>query len=261
MIANITAPLAIGQASDYYTLKEAEGFGSASVEVVKWDRPGFHGIKTPRAFWRERIMRLIIGVRSSTSADYETRRRALQAAFDTPRNGLTWLKFVTQGSLSLQTQVHLNSEIQAPLKGGEVTIGDFRIELIAEDPVLYSQTQSTPEITFAAGSGAVTNAGNAAVYPVVRVHGAVTDPVITNTTLGRTVSFTGLTIGAGHYIDIDMLNETITDDLGVNDYSYILLDDFWWLAEGSNTITISGTVGGSGDRKIVVTYRSGYIGI
>ena len=54
MIANITSPLAIGQASDYYTLKEAEGFGSASVEVVKWDRPGFHGIKTPRAFWRER---------------------------------------------------------------------------------------------------------------------------------------------------------------------------------------------------------------
>ena len=118
-----------------------------------------------------------------------------------------------------------------------------------------------PEITFAAGSGVVSNAGNAAVYPVIRVHGAVTDPVITNTTLGRTVSFTGLTIGAGHYIDIDMLNETITDDLGVNDYSYILLDDFWWLAEGNNTITISGTVGGSGDRKIVVTYRSGYIGI
>ena len=261
MIANITLPIAIGQASEYYTLKDAEGFGSAALEVVKWNRPGFHGIKTPRAFWRERVMRLIVGVRSTTSSDYETRRRALEAAFDTPRDGLTWLKFTTVGALALQTQFHLNSEIQAPLKQGEVTIGDFRIELIAEDPVLYSQTQSVPEITFAAGSGAVTNAGNAAVYPVIRVHGAVTDPVITNTTLGKTVSFTGLTIGAGHYIDIDMLNETILYDGATNYYSYILADDFWWLAEGSNTITISGTLGGSGDRKIVLTFRAGYMGI
>jgi len=261
MIANISLPIAIGQSSDYYTLKEADGFASAALEVVKWDRPGFHGIKTPRAFWRERIMRMIIGCRSSTSADYETRRRALEAAFDFPRDGLTWLKFTTQGGLALQTQVQLNAQIQAPLNAGEVTIGDFRIELIAEDPLFYSQTQSVPEITFAAGSGVVNNAGNAPVYPVIRVHGAVTNPVITNTTLGKTVSFTGLTIAAGHYIDIDMLNETVTYDGITNYYAYINADDFWYLFEGNNTITISGSLGGSGYKKIVLTYRAGYIGI
>ena len=261
MIANITAPLTIGQASSYYTLKEAEGFGSGEVEVVKWDRPGFHGIKTPRAFWRERIMRLIIGCRSSTSADYETRRRALQAAFDLPRDGLTWLKFITQGGLELQTQVQLNAQIQAPLNRGEVTIGNFRIELIAEDPTFYSQTETAQDITFASGSGVVNNGGNAPVYPTIRIHGSVTDPVITNSTLSRTVSFTGLTIPAGEYLDIDMLNETVIDQSSVNKYEYINSDDFWWLAEGNNTITISGTVGGSGYRKITVTYRNGYIGI
>ena len=261
MIANITLPIAIGQASDYYTLKSAEGFGSGEVEVVKWDRPGFHGIKTPRAFWRERIMRMVVGVRSSTSADYETRRRALEAAFDTPRDGLTYLKFTTQGGLAVQTQVHLNAQIQAPLNQGEVTIGDFRIELIAEDPLFYSQTLNVPEILFSAGSGVINNTGNSSVYPTIRVYGSVTDPVITNTTLAKTVSFTGLTIAAGHYIDIDMLNETVLYDGITNYYSYLLLDNFWWLAEGNNTITISGTLGGSGDRKIITTYRSGYIGI
>jgi len=261
MIANITAPLTIGQSSNYYTLKEAEGFGSAGVEVLKWDRPGFHGVKTPRAFWRERIMRLIIGVRSSTSADYETRRRALEAAFDLPRDGLTWLKFATQGGLALQSQVQLNAEIQAPLRGGEVTIGDFRIELIAQDPLFYAQSQTATDITFATGSGTVANGGNAPVYPVVRVHGAVTDPVITSTTLSKTVSFTGLTIPAGEYVDIDMLNETVINQASVSKYEYVNSDDFWWLAEGNNTITISGTVGGSGDRKITVTFRAGYIGI
>lgn len=261
MIANITTPLAIGQASSYYTLREAEGFGSGEVDVIKWNRPGFHGIKTPRAFWRERIMRLIIGCRSSTSADYETRRRALEAAFDSPRDGLITLQFTTQGALALETYVQLNAQIQAPLRAGEVTIGEFRIELITEDPVFYSQTLTATDITFVTGSGVIINDGNAAVYPIIRVHGNVTDPVITNTTLGKTISFSGLIITVGHYIDIDMLNETVTDDLGVNDYSYVVTDDFWWLGEGNNTITISGTVGGSGDRKITVSYRDGYIGI
>jgi len=77
MISNITYPIALGQATANYVIKEAEGFGSGDVEVMKWNRPGFHGVKTPRAFWRERIMRLIIGVRASTSAEYETRRRDL----------------------------------------------------------------------------------------------------------------------------------------------------------------------------------------
>jgi len=75
MISNITAPIAIGLSSNYYSIKEADGFGSAGVEVVKWDRPGFHGIKTPRAFWRGRVIRLIIGIRGSTSAEYEQKRR------------------------------------------------------------------------------------------------------------------------------------------------------------------------------------------
>ena len=260
MISNITAPLTIGQSSNYYTLKSAEGFGSGDVEVVKWDRPGFHGVKTPRAFWRERIIRLVIGVRSTTSADYETRRRALQEAFDFPRNGLTLLKFTTQGGLSLQCRVQLNAQIQAPLRTGEVTIGDFRIELIAEDPIFYSQSLTETDITFVAGTGTVTNSGNSPVFPEVKVHGNVTDPSILNSGLGRTVSLSGITIAAGHYYEIDMLDETIEDETGSNKYSYVNSDDFFWLAKGSNTITLGGTAGGSGDRKVTFSFRDGYIG-
>lgn len=260
MIANITNPITIGQSSDYYILKEATGFGSGGVDVTKWLRPGFHGVKTPRAFWRERIMRLIIGVRAADSATFEEKRRDLQEAFDLPRGGMALLKFTTVGGLELQCYVQLNAQIQAPLLAGHVTIGDFRIELIAEDPLFYSQTQSSDDITFAAGSGSVDPGGNAPVYPTIRVHGNVTDPVITNTTLDKTVDFSGLTIPAGEYVDIDMLNETVINQVGVSNYEYVDNDDFWWL-QGSNTITISGTLGGSGYRKITVTRRAGYIGI
>lgn len=261
MITNITYPLAMGQASDYYTIKQAEGFASGDIEVVKWNRPGFHGIKTPRAFWRERIMRLVIGVRASTSAVYEQKRRDLEEAFDFPRNGLTLLKFTTLGSLSLQCYVQMNSALQGSLNAGEVTIGDFRIELVAEDPNFYSQTLQSTDILFSAGSGTLTNSGNSPTFPTVRVHGNVTDPVITNSTTGRTVSLSGLTIASGHYVDIDMLEETVKDEVGTSIFDYVDDDDFFWLSKGSNTITISGTLGGSGYRKATFSYRDAYIGI
>ena len=262
MIANITYPLAIGQASSYYTLKSAEGFGSADVEVSKWNRPGFHGIKTPRAFWRGRIMRIVVGIRASDSATYEQKRRDLLEAFDFPRNGQTWLKFTTVGGLALQTKVQLNAQIQAPLNAGEVTIGDVRIEMVAEDPTFYSQTLQETDITFVAGTGVLTNSGNAPIYPEnIRVHGNVLNPSIQNTSVGYTVSLTGVTITAGHYYDIDMLNETVEDETGDNKYTYVDSDDFFWLKKGSNTIVLGGTPGGSGYRKVTFSYRDGYLGI
>jgi len=261
LIANITAPIVIGQSSSYYTLREAEGFGSAGVEITSWNRPGFHGIKIPSAFWRERIIRLIIGVRAADSATYEQKRRDLQEAFDFPRNGLTWLKFTTQGGLELQCQVQLNSQIQAPLRGGEVTIGTFRIELIAQDPVFYSQTETEEDITFADETGIITNSGNAPIFPTVKIHGSIQNPGIQNATIGRTLSLDGITIAAGHYYNVDMLEETIKDEVGTSRYSYINSDDFFWLDKGNNTINLTGTPGGSGYRKATFTYRNGYLGI
>ena len=261
MISNITAPISIGLGSSYYSIKEADGFGSGGVEVVKFDRPGFHGIKTPRAFWRERVIRLIIGIRGSTSAEYEQKRRDLIEAFDFPRNGLTWLKFTTTGGLALQTQVQLNSEIQTTFKQGEVTIGEARIELVAEDPILYSQTLKTQDILFSAGSGVVANSGTAPVFPEVRIHGNVLNPSVMNSTLGRQVSLTGVTIAAGNYYDLDMLEETVEDPTGSNKYNYVSSDDFFWLNKGNNTISLGGTPGGSGYRKVTLTYRDGYLGI
>ena len=63
------------------------------------------------------------------------------------------------------------------------------------------------------------------------------------------------------YADIDMENETVKKNDLTNLYSYIDADDFWWLVEGNNTINISGTTGASGDRKVTISYRLGYIGV
>jgi hypothetical protein len=256
--------LTIGQGSSYYSIKEAQGFGTAEVQVVRFERPGFHGSKVPRAYYRARVMRLRIGVRSTTVSDYAARRRALLKAFDLPRDGLTTMQVNTSEELALQCQVQLNGGIEAPLLSGEVTMGEMWVSLIAPDPLFYSQTETTTDVTFADGTGIVANSGDAPIFPTVRIAGQLTvatDIVVQNSTLGRTVSLTALALGEAEYASINMEDETVVKNDSSNLYSYIDEDDFWWILEGNNTINISGTTGASGDRKITLTYRLGYLGV
>ncbi len=265
MISSLTINgLTIGQSSSYYTIREAQGFGTADVEVVRYERPGFHGSQVPRAYFRARTMRLRIGIKSSTSADYAARRRALLKAFDLPRDGLTEMTFTTSEPLLLQCEVQLAGAIEAPLLAGEVTMGEVWVPLIAPDPLFYSQTLNQVDITFATGYGIINNTGDAPVFPDVRVYGNLDDSVgivLKSNTLNRTLSFTGLFLDDSDFIDVDMENETTLKNDSTNLYSYVADDDFWWLKTGSNNIGISGLTGGGGNRKITISYRLGYIGI
>jgi hypothetical protein len=256
--------ITIGGGDANYSLKEAQGFGTAYVDTVSFDRPGFHGAKVPRAFYRERVMRLRIGVRSSTKADYAAKRRALLKAFDLPREGLTTMKITTTEPLSLQTSVQLNGAIEAPLLGGEVTAGEMWVSLIAPNPLLLSQTLTTTDITFADGSGVIANTGDAPVFPTIRLYGELLDTadiVIENDTTGRKFSLTDLELTDAEYADIDMEEETVIKNDLQNLYAHIDEDYFWWLQEGNNTILLTGNTGSSGDRKATISYRLGYLGV
>jgi len=254
--------LSMGLSNANYTIKEAQGFGTADVEIVRYERPGFHGSKVPRAYFRARTMRLRVGIKSTSASDYASKRRALLKAFDLPRDGLSLMTFTTSESLTLQCYVQLAGGVEAPLLAGQVTMGEVWIPLIAPDPLFYSQTLTETDITFAAGTGTINNTGDASVFPDVRAHGNISDAiVIENNTLGRTLSFDGLSLDDSEYIDIDMEDETVTKNDTSNQYSYIDSDDFWWLAEGNNVINLSATLGGGGDKKITVSYRLGYLGI
>ena len=265
MISSLTINgLTIGQSSSYYTLREAQGFGTSDVEVVRYDRPGFHGSKVPRAYFRARTMRLRIGIKSTTVADYAARRRALLKAFDLPRDGLSTMTFTTSEPLSLQCDVQLAGSVEAPLLAGEVTMGEVWVPLIAPDPLFYSQSLMETDITFAAGTGTINNTGDAPIFPSVRMYGNLdsgADILLENNSLGRTLSFTGLFLDDAEYIDINMEDETTIKNDSSNQYAYIDSDDFWWLQEGNNVINLSATLGGGGERKITISYRLGYLGI
>lgn len=59
------------------------------------------------------------------------------------------------------------------------------------------------------GTVTVTNAGNATIYPIIRLYGPVTGPNIENETTGQAIELPGLVVAAGDYIELDTRARTI----------------------------------------------------
>lgn len=90
------------------------------------------------------------------------------------------------------------------------------------------------------GEGLIVNDGTADAQLLMRIYGPCDDPSIENETVGRTLTFTGLTIDAGHFLEVDTRARTIRYDGNADDSRYDRLDfatSTWWaLVPGVNTI-------------------------
>lgn len=86
----------------------------------------------------------------------------------------------------------------------------------------------------------VTNNGDMPAAALIRLHGPATDPTITNLTLDRAMVFDGLTIAAGHYVELDTRAHTILYDSDPADSRYddlVAADSAWFdLAPGDNEL-------------------------
>ena len=100
-------------------------------------------------------------------------------------------------------------------------------------PLVYAET---PVI----GSVVVTNIGGEPAAPVIRFHGPVTDPALHNLTTGEVVRFSGLTLVAGQWVDVDVKRATVRINSDPNQSAYGLLDlvdsTLWWLPAGQSTL-------------------------
>ena len=74
--------------------------------------------------------------------------------------------------------------------------------------------------------GSVIYAGNFLEFPVIRIYGVISDPVVTNAVTGEKLDFTGVTIGSGVYYEIDLRYgyKTIKNNGGVNKISDLTSD-------------------------------------
>lgn len=86
----------------------------------------------------------------------------------------------------------------------------------------------------------IANDGNFNAFPVLKIEGAITNPVITNLTTGKSMSLTGV-LASGEVWTIDTAKKKITDQNGVNKFSAFAVGSNWLeLAPGNNAIALTG---------------------
>jgi hypothetical protein len=109
--------------------------------------------------------------------------------------------------------------------------------------ILYQQAlDGDQDPTYStANSITVTNEGSFEASPIFRVNGPLTDPSINNSTTDQTMALS-TTIADGDWVDIDLLNRTITDSEGNNVFAILDPSSDWIsLAPGDNELFLSVT--------------------
>jgi hypothetical protein len=115
----------------------------------------------------------------------------------------------------------------------------------------------------AGGAGVTTNAGNTDSWPVVRIFGPVSAPILTNVTTGKRVSFPALTLADGQFVELDMRRGSVIYN-GLASQSMlrfldVVASDFWPLIPGGNNVRLSGS-GYSATTKATVYWRDAWNG-
>lgn len=112
------------------------------------------------------------------------------------------------------------------------------------------------------GSGSVTNLGTAECYPLLRIYGPCTNPVLYNDTQGKALFFTGLTIAAGQFLEIDTREKTILYQGVATDSRYntlVFTSSSWWtLSSGVNSLRFIPATSAAGS-LLEVTYFHSYL--
>lgn len=227
-------------------LSDVTGLDSADVresaDVLVQTDGGWHG-----NFWYGRRPITISGVCVSPvdAADRAVKLDKIRRATNAMRVDatLTWLNNAA-GSVQMQTTVRR----QQPVRFTGGWNKNFQIMLVSQFAPLFSSA-----LHVVTGSPqTVENQGDYPSAPIIRITGASTNPVVTNTTTGLVVKFTaGFTVAVGHYVDIDILNHTLTLDgtTNIDGNLDFVLSTWPALIKGMNTYTLTG--GGT----LQLTYR------
>lgn len=236
--------------------EHGDGFGLPPMHRFTQRGPMQHG-ETNRDFRLDpRTISLVAGVARPTDADlYDARRRLLgifkpsntpiKLRWDLSNGSVRQIDTFYSGGMSLPLGHQAAGGIRSQNQSGQtplVSQGIYQrtgIELVAEDPTFYDpalQTATLSNTSFGSGlavpmpvpfsvgasvmsvSQVITYTGDWLSYPLIRLTGPMTDPVVRNLTTGEVLDFTGSSIASGDYWDIDLsyAAKTIVDSAGNN---------------------------------------------
>lgn len=247
--------------------------GLPDIRTSQGVNTGRDGGWTGNQLFDARFISVIGRIFSHTVADVEKKRRDLATLLAKKELRLT---YVTEGGSTYSTIVRVLG-MTAPISR-PTSIADFKIDLKADDPLLYDFTSGTGIIAIlniqrAAGGfpipltfpleigggptpTVINNSGTSTVSPLIRIIGPVHSPVIVNRTTNQTMAIS-VDLEEGSQVDINTAMSTITRD--GQDIFNLLSGDFIKLASGDNIVSLSSsTPDDTGHAEI--EYNSGFIG-
>ena len=235
-------------------LQNASGLDSADVrdsydDFVNMDG-GIHG---PFFYTRRAIVLEGMIENPLDATDRNTRlNRLMRASASLTRQdgSLVW---TPTGGTAVLINVRKNGRLQVDGAWAK----SFQLPLVAADPRIYTFARKAPTVS-PSGTTVMENQGTVLTYPTLTITGPITNPVVTNTTTGEAISFTG-TISSGTNIVVNMLARTVFQGSTVK---YSLLNyasSTWWgLQPGNNSISLTQS-SSSAPAGLTVTYRDAWL--
>lgn len=163
---------------------------------------------------------------------------------------------------------------RVPERAAEFPMAEAQVQLMADDPVIYSaDAEVSSGVSAPAGGGAtfplifpitfeqttsgqvtLVNDGNVDTYPVISLSGVLTNPLIRNTTTGDVFQLT-YTTDADDTVEIDMEARTVVLNGSTNLITAVVTGSDWWaLRKGSNVINLA-TGSTSDNGTMAINYR------
>lgn len=290
--------------------EHGDGFGMPPLHRMTQRGPQQHGA-TNRDFRLDpRTITLIAGVARLCDADVYAARRMLLDIFkpsntpiklrwDLSNDTVRQIDAFYDGSMTLPLHSAAAGGIRSQNQSGQTLIGTSggvyqrtAIDLFCPDPTFYDPTLVTVLMTntslgagltvpmpvpFSVSSSAmalatvIAYAGDWLTYPVIRLIGPLTNPIVTNVTTGEVLDFTGSAIETGDYWDIDLSYgaKTIVDSTGASRIAALSsVSDLgsWHLAAApdasatyANTITVT-AIGTVSTSAVQLTWYNRFLG-
>lgn len=250
-----------------------DGVGMMPSHRLRQRGPMQHG-ETDLGFRGDpRLIQLALLIEGTSMSNYWTRRRALMNLFK-PTDDALKLRFTLDNGDVRQLDCWYAGDMSLGSQEKMRYTHAVGVTLSAADPAFYNPTGMTVVFALGGGSAAfeipmaiplnigvstmdqtvtIDYDGDWLAYPYrIRITGPITDAIITNLATDERLDFDSITIGAGHYYDIDCryAYKTVVDDGDVNKIADLTEDSdlvTWHLAadpevaDGLNGIQVTGS--------------------
>lgn len=274
----------LGNPADRIYLNEpVEGLELPSIRTSRGSNTGQHGGWVGPQFFGQRAVTINGHVFSDSLIEGRQKRREIQSHLPLRPTTIT-VRILDDDGMIYTFDAYV-VDFKMPILRSHIK-HIFKIELEAADSVIYDDaagsaleatinqavpggyqfTSESPQFGssfyFSPGqpSTTVTNTSEVTSYPIITITGAVTNPVFTNRTTGKSFRLDGYAVDSTAVTVIDMGKRTVKLN-GGNAFAYAPVDVDWFgLVPGDNLIEF--TSGSGGDvTSATASWRPGYWGI